>query len=281
MGPRMTVDCPRCGTTYRVPDEHARRGDATFECAKCRHVFGGAGTADEPDDDWRDEPEGDDFRFDDAVPAPVAEEYALPDHEDEPEDEQEEQEHDATPPRRRRAGTPAPRPPGVARFALRSLIAVTLGYAVLSVWASTHEDGFRALLGRVPLVGARLSELPLSPADVALRDVRGEYDHLTSGELVFVIRGTAKNLAAGPLRRIRVEGRVAGGEERRQTVSCTDAPTELRKMSRQMLALMEDVRESRPTPVPPGESVACEVVIVSPPRPLTELSLEVVSVVAG
>jgi predicted Zn finger-like uncharacterized protein len=299
----MMVECPRCGTAYRVPEQRTRRDDASYECARCGHVFGGASDGGE-DDGWRDEPEEQAFRFDDdapperrrrakrperAAPAPaaVAVEVADDDAEedDAPLDIEIEREPDEAPPARRRRRAAAedddtPAGSGVARFALRGLIAVTLAYAVLSVWASTHPDHFERLLGRIPVIGPRLAELPLDPGDVVLRDVRGEYAHLQSGELVFVVRATAANRAARPLRRIRVAGTVRGTEDRSLRASCGDPPADVRKTSRQMLTLMLDMRETRPTPVPPGATTTCEVIFVDPPRGLTDLSLEVVSVVA-
>ncbi|TMA97988.1 MAG: hypothetical protein E6J57_11155, partial [Deltaproteobacteria bacterium] len=35
----MTVECPRCGTLYRQPPHTQRGADATYRCARCRHVF--------------------------------------------------------------------------------------------------------------------------------------------------------------------------------------------------------------------------------------------------
>lgn len=300
-GGEATLDCPRCGTTYRLSSAHQPRDDATFECAKCHEVFG-PGLA--LDDTWRDEPEDEAFRFDDEAPPPPratsararrsrvraeAEDrgaFDLDDDTEDAEDAEESGDDDQAPPptrrRRRRAAADGDERerPGVARFALRGLIAVTLTYAVLSVWASTHYDEFQRLLAEIPVVGSRLAEFAVDPGDVALRDVGGRYDYLKSGELAFVIRGTATNLSTEPLRRVRVEGRVGGAEEQRHVVSCTDAPADVRKMSRQMLLLMENVRETRPTSIPAGGSVACEVVFVDPPRPVSELSLEIVSVLA-
>jgi hypothetical protein len=295
------LDCPRCGTTYRVSGAHTARDAATYECAKCHEVFGpGAGS----DDAWRDEPDEEVFSFDDEAPSPPPaprgrtrrpkaaprEERGPVDLEEDDLDEEvelDEEPIETAPPvparrRRRREASDDEdeQPPGVARFALRGLIAVTLGYAVVSVWASTHVESFQRLLGRIPVMGSRLAEFSLDPGDVALRDVRGSYDYLKSGELAFVIRGTAANLSAGPLRRVRVEGRISGAEEQRQLASCTDAPADVRKTSRQMLMLMENVRESRPAIIPAGGTAACEVVFVDPPRPVRELSLEVVSVLA-
>jgi hypothetical protein len=221
------------------------------------------------------------------VSVPVAEQPALDldDEEDEILVERAEEDVTPSPPTRRRrrraqADEDAEESPGVARFALRALIAVTLSYAVLSVWASTHREQFQRQLGRIPLIGQHLAESSVNPNEVALRDVRGEYDYLKSGELAFVVRGTAVNLGRSPLRRVRVEGRVDGATELRQLASCTDAPADVRRTSRQMLLLMENVRETRPAVVPAGGSAACEVVFVDPPRPVTELSLAVVSVLA-
>jgi hypothetical protein len=301
-GGGTTLDCPRCGTTYRLSGLRTER-NATYECAKCHEVFGPGAE----DDGWRDEPdEREAFRFDDEAPprraaparsratrvsAPAEAPPAL-DLDDDEDDETDEilveRAHAHPPPaapaKRRRRRAPADdveeESPGVARFALRALIAVTLSYAVLSVWASTHREEFQRQLGRIPLIGQHLAESAVDPNEVALRDVRGEYDYLKSGELTFVVRGTAVNLGRNPLRRVRVEGRVGGGAEMRQLASCTDAPADVRRTSRQMLLLMENVRETRPTVVPAGGSTACEVVFVDPPRPVTELSLAVVSVLA-
>ena len=295
-GVGATLECPRCGTIYRLSGLPPPRDDATFECSKCHEVFG-PGLA--VDDAWRDEPDDEAFRFDDEAPPPrvpasrTRRSRAQPDVEapsplerdvDEDDIDEDDDEEAPSPARRRRRRTAATEDararPGVARFALRSLIVVTLSYAVLSVWASTHHEDFQRLLGGIPVVGSRLAELALAPGDVALRDVRGEYEYLKSGELAFVIRGTATNLATKPLRRVRVEGHIGGAEERRHVASCTDAPADVRKMSRQMLLLMENVRETRPTVVPAGGSIACEVVFVDPPSPIREMSLEVVSVLA-
>jgi hypothetical protein len=283
------------------------REGATYECAKCHEVFGpGAGA----DEGWRDEPDDDAFRFDDEDPPPetvrvprrgrrrpperndIAGALDAGDEDDEPEtppapDLEEDDEAAAPSARRKRRARGAveeddePESSGVARFALRSLIGITLAYSVLSVWASTHHPEFQRLLGHIPLVGARIAELARDPGEVALRDVAGGYDYLKSGELTFVVRGRAVNLSGDPLRRVRVEGRITGAEERRHVASCTDAPADVRKASRQMLLLMETIRETRPAVLPAGGSAACDVVFVDPPPGIHELSLEVVSVLAN
>ncbi|MFM7141207.1 MAG: zinc-ribbon domain-containing protein, partial [Alphaproteobacteria bacterium] len=35
----MTVQCPRCGTQYRVPDARLSESRPVFKCTRCNHVF--------------------------------------------------------------------------------------------------------------------------------------------------------------------------------------------------------------------------------------------------
>src|SRR2546425_621978 len=71
----MTVECPRCGTLYRQPPHTQRGADATYRCARCRHVFeAGAsepamlsGDDEEHEFAFDDEPEDGD-----AAPGPLA-----------------------------------------------------------------------------------------------------------------------------------------------------------------------------------------------------------------
>ena len=35
----MTVQCPRCGTQYRVPDARLSDSRPVFKCTRCNHVF--------------------------------------------------------------------------------------------------------------------------------------------------------------------------------------------------------------------------------------------------
>ena len=294
-----------------MPARAGRRGASSYECARCRFVFGPDTEASE-DDDWRDDPEESAFELADDPP-PIASRRrraaspSPPPEMDEPppeapalrrefdvDDAEEEDEEDDRPPARhpRAAATPSPRrrrpreeeedeeeeATGVARFALRALIGVTLLYAVASVWASTHPDRFQGALAHVPVIGARLAETPIDPGDVALREVRGQYEYAKSGELAFVIRATAVNLASVPLRRVRVEGSILGASDRHGLATCSDAPADVRNLPRHMLELMQDVRETRPITVAVGASTQCQVVFFDPPRPLRELSLEVVAV---
>src|SRR5207244_11431320 len=105
-----------------------------------------------------------------------------------------------------------------ARFAVRTLLVVTLGFGVLSVYLYTNPEGVRTLFGGVPLIGARLTEARLHPTAVQLNDVKGGYERVQGDRLVFVISGTAMNNSAVPARSIQIEGRIAGAQAQRKVV---------------------------------------------------------------
>src|SRR5437899_5877934 len=60
-----------------------------------------------------------------------------------------------------------------ARFAVRTLLVVTLGFGVLSVYLYTNPEGVRTLFGGVPLIGARLTEARLPPTAGQLNAGKG------------------------------------------------------------------------------------------------------------
>jgi DNA-directed RNA polymerase subunit RPC12/RpoP len=132
------IECPRCGTLYRRPARTELGADASYRCARCRHVFEAA--ADEPAMVAAADEEADDD----------AEQFAF---------EEERDDEVAPPPAKpaRPAREPAPRAMSTARFAMRSMMLVTLGYAVLSVYLYTHPAATRQLLRGVPLIGDRLA----------------------------------------------------------------------------------------------------------------------------
>ncbi len=254
----MTVECPRCGTLYRQPP-HAQRGaDATYRCARCRHVFeAGAsepamvsGDDEEHEFAFDDEPEDGD-----AAPGPLAV------ADDAPEEE----------------GRPMKSP---ARFAVRTMLVVTLGFGVLSVYLYTNPEGVRTLFGGVPLIGARLTEARLNPTAVQLNDVKGGYERVQGDRLVFVISGTAVNNSAVPARSIQIEGRIAGAREQRQVVFCGAAPRDVKELSLREIALLQTLEPPKDWSLAPGEQAAFLVVFASPPTDLREFGAEVVAVQA-
>ncbi len=259
MRARMTVECPRCGTLYRRPARAGLGADATYRCARCRHVFG-AGD-DEPAIVARD---ADDeelvFAFDDHDDDTDATEPSTP-----------APRKDAEPPPRARMRSPA-------RFAIRSLVLVTLGYAVLSVYLYTHPDVVRHALQGVPLIGARLAETPLQPATIHLTNVRGEYERVQGDRLVFVISGTAVNSSPVPVRSVQVEGRIVGARELRQVVFCGAAPRDVQDLSLREIALLQTLEPPKDWTLGPGEQTGFLVAFPGPPTDLREFAVEVVSV---
>jgi predicted Zn finger-like uncharacterized protein len=253
----MTVECPRCGTLYRRPTRAEPGADATYRCARCRHVFDAG--ADEPAMLSAD-PEEHEFAFDDepedgdAPPVAVAHDIA-------PEEEE----------------RPMKSP---ARFAVRTMLVVTLGFGVLSVYLYTNPDGVRTAFGRVPLIGSRLAEEPLYPAAVQLTDVKGGYERVQGDRLVFVISGTALNNSPVPARSIQIEGRIAGAQEQRQVVFCGAAPRDVKDLSLREIALLQTLEPPKDWALAPGEQADFLVVFASPPTDLREFGAEVVAVQA-
>jgi predicted Zn finger-like uncharacterized protein len=266
----MTVRCPRCGTQYRRPT-HGRAGPSeTFRCARCRHVF----------DAEPEEPAlvrgGDDVEEDDDV-------FTFGDEDEAPAPD----ERPARRGRRREAGADETRDapaagggPSVFRFAVRSLLAVTALYGVLSIYLYTHPERTRELLERVPLVGQSLAERRLHPENIQLADVRGDYRRVKGDRLVFVITGTAINASPVPVRGIQVQGRLAGATEQRQVVFVGAAPPDVQELSQREIALLQTIEPSRDWALAPGEQATFLVAFTDPPADLREFSAEVVAVQA-
>ena len=261
---RMTVECPRCGTLYRRPARAELGADASYRCARCRHVF--EAEADEPtmlataDEEADDDPER--FAFEE-------------ERDDEPEAPAPPPARPARPPRE-----PAPRAMSAARFAMRSMLFVTLGYAVVSVYLYTHPDATRRLLRGVPIIGDRLAETRLQPSTVRLTNLRGEYERVQGDRLVFVIAGTAVNDSPVPVRGVQIEGRIAGAQEQRQVVFCGAAPRDVHALSLREIALLQTLEPPKDWTLPPGEQSNFLVVFPSPPTDLREFAAEVVAVQA-
>ncbi|HLY38309.1 MAG TPA: hypothetical protein VKU61_09755 [Candidatus Binatia bacterium] len=256
----MTIECPRCGTLYRRP--RAGRG-ASYRCARCRHVFDARG--DEPAmvaDEVRDEPR---FTLGDDEPDVPAEADDV-----------------AEPVRDTREEPPAAggTMSGTARFAVRSLAVVALGYAVLSIYLYTHVDATRDWLRRIPLIGSRLSESRLQTATVQLMGVEGRYERVQGDRLVFIISGTAVNASPLPVRGIQVEGRILGAQEQRQVVYCGAAPRDVQDLSLREIALLQTLEPPKEWTLPPSDQTGFLVVFPQPPADLREFGAEVVAVQA-
>jgi predicted Zn finger-like uncharacterized protein len=261
----MTITCPRCGTVYRMPPRPEGAADATFRCANCRHVF-------EAEGEKPPVPEEDEDR---------EEQFTLGEEET---DDEAPDEVSAAPPRRRRedAGVRVEHAPEAeatpARFALRCLFVVTLGYAILSVYLYTHPTETRELLRRLPLIGPRLVETRLDPASVELVNVRGEFQRVQSDHLVFVVSGTAVNASAAPVKGIQIAAHVHGAEAQRQVVFCGGTPRDVRDLSLREIALLQTIEPPKDWALAPGEQTTFMVVFPSVAPDLREYGAEVVAV---
>ncbi len=257
----MIVHCPRCRTRYRLP-ARARGGETTYRCARCRHVFSAVPEVPRhaelpPEPEALEDGEDDRFRMGD--------------------DEEEEPPEPLPPPEPRpKPAAGGDRPP--TRFALRALLGVSLGYALLSVYLYTHPDSVGALLGTVPLVGDRLAETRMEPQSIQLADVRGTYERVQDDQLVFVIAGTAINNAPVAARAIQIQGRIMGAEEQRQVVFCGAAPRDVHELSTREIGLLQALEPPKEWALGPGEQSPFLIVFAGPPKDLRQFSAEVVAV---
>jgi predicted Zn finger-like uncharacterized protein len=257
----MTVKCPRCGTAYRRPARSGLGAEATYRCARCRHVF--EVIPEEPavlDDDEASAAD-DRFAFDD-------------DRDDTDEEEPMPEERERAP----REPAPSRRTP--ARFAVRSFLGVSLAYGILSVYLYTHPPDARQMLRHIPLIGATLVETRLNPGNIQLTHVRGEYQRVLGDQLVFVILGTAVNGSPVPVKGIQVEGRIKGAEEQRQVVFCGAARPDVQNLSLREIALLQTLEPPKEWTLAPSEETNFVVVFPAPPTDLREFSAEVVAVQA-
>jgi predicted Zn finger-like uncharacterized protein len=297
----MTVSCPNCDTRYRLPPRSKLGAHPTFRCTRCDHVFDPDGEAEAPsiddDDATEEETERDEEEFTleaedgepelDRSPPPkakkkrrraakvrVAPEPEPEVEDDEPEEEDDVADDDARPKRPERA-------PSVARFALRAMLAVTMGYAILSIYFYTHPARVGEMLGHLPVIGQQLAEARLNPASIQLTDVRGEYQRVKGDLLVFVVTGVAINNAPVPVSGIQIQGRIAGTQELRQVVFCGAAPRDVRDLTAREIDLLQTLTPPKDWMLAPGQSGHFLVAFVTPPVPLKEFSAEVVAVRRG
>lgn len=303
----MTVSCPSCETRYRLPPRSKLGAHPTFRCTRCDHVFDPDGEAEAPsvDEEAEDEPtpievdDEDEERFtlepeDDDEPeldlppppkkkkakpkrvraAKVRVEPAVEPDEDEDVEEEDDDVVDDEP-------RPPRQPPSAARFALRAMLAVTLGYALLSVYFYTHPARVGELLGSVPIIGQQLAEARLNPASIQLTDVRGQYQRVKGDLLVFVVSGVAINNAPVPVSGIQIQGRISGKEELRQVVFCGAAPRDVRDLTAREIDLLQTLTPPKDWMLAPGQSGHFLVAFVTPPVPLREFAAEVVAVRRG
>lgn len=259
----LTIRCPRCDTLYRLPAGWRRAVDSAYRCARCRHVFDAANAPCLEDEAALEDSTAFAFDDDDEPTTEIERSFPAP----EPEEE-------AEPVR----ATPAEPMSTTARFALRTFVAVTFGYTILSVYLFTHPDRARQLFERVPLLGPRLVETRLHPGNIQLTNLRGEYARVKGDHLVFVIAGTAVNYAPLAARGIQVEGYVVGAEEQRLIVACGVAPRGIHDLSLREIALLQALEPPRDWALAPGAQAEFLVVFAEPPTDLKEFGARVVAV---
>jgi len=259
----MTVSCPRCGTRYRLPPRSKLGANPTYRCVRCRHVFEANAAAEAPalGDEAAVEDDDDAFTFD---VAPERGEVAEPD--------------DTPVPAARVAEDRPPPVKSAARFAVRTVVGVTLLYALLSIYLHTHPETVRGVLGDLPIIGTSLAEKRLDPSSIQLVNVHGEYQRVKGDRLVFVISGTAINNAPVAVRGIQIEGRISATEEQHQVAFCGAAPRDVRDLSVREIALLQTLEPPKDWTVAPGEQTTFLVVFVGPPSNLREFAAEVVAV---
>ena len=270
---------------YRTPAK-ARDSAPTFRCARCDHVFDAV--PDEPDaepepDDPAEPPEdeaGDAFTDDDS------QRFTFDETQDEAGDDWEPP-ADApavaagTAARPERTEARPARASSAASFAARMLVAVTLGYALVSAYLYTHVDAAYQMLADVPVIGPRLVERRLSPGVVELAGVRGEYVRVKGDELVFAIVGTAVNGATIPVRGLRVEAWVTGAAEVRHSVTVGARPREIRDLSVREIGLLQSLEPPPAWNLAPGETIEFLIVFPEPAEDLKQFGARVVSVRAA
>jgi hypothetical protein len=258
----VTVECPRCGTTYRPPAREELAADASFRCGRCRHVFAVDAEPDAEDEEEQftlgDEDESESADADEGSEPPPARARRAP-REGNTEDESD---SGASP----------------ARFALRSLLIVTLGYGILSIYLYTHPAETRDLVRRVPVIGPFLVETHLDPTSVRLIDVRGEYQRVQNDHLVFVVAGTAVNASSAPVKGIQVAAHIRGSDEKRQVVFCGGTPRNVHDLSLREIALLQTIEPPKDWALGPGDQTPFLVVFTGVPPDLREYGAEVVAV---
>ena len=180
---------------------------------------------------------------------------------------------DAAPGRRRKA---------VGRFAIRTLMAVTIGFTLLSIYLFTHRGRVTDLLAAIPVVGTELSrETPQSRARPAHRRARH-------------VRARPRRCAGVRRHRHGGEQRPGAGERDRDPGRastapgssggwCSPGPHRTTSTISRRTRSISCRRSGRHTTggCSPGEDGEFLVAFVDPPVPLKEFSAEVVAVQRG
>ena len=123
-----------------------------------------------------------------------------------------------------------------------------------------------------------MRETRLHPGLIQLADVKGEFKRVHGDRLVFVITGVAINNAPVPVAGIQIQGRVIGGEDRRQIVYAGAAPQDVVDLGIREIELLQTLKPSSDWVLRPGEQDRFLVAFVEPTLPLSEFGAEVIAV---
>jgi predicted Zn finger-like uncharacterized protein len=176
------------------------------------------------------------------------------------------------------AAAPARQPHGALAFAVRCMLIVTVGYAVLSVYLYTHPHKLTDALASLPIVGPTLIETQLDPGEIELIDVHGDYRRVRDGALVFAITGQAVNNSPLPVDGVQILGRIAGADTRRQVVFCGTAPRDVEDLTIREISLLQTLAPPGDWRLESGGQANFLVAFPEPSEALTEFTAEVVAV---
>lgn len=135
------------------------------------------------------------------------------------------------------------------------LAVVVCGYGALT-WSLLDDPDWASRLTRgIPVIGASLRDV--SPGDdIALVDVRGNYERTKDGRVVFVITGKAVNQSADTLRSVQIVASLQDGGERpldRQVTACGNAlEAKIREFSVHQVGILRSIKPPPDLGLQPG-----------------------------
>lgn len=165
------------------------------------------------------------------------------------------------------------------RFAVRSLLAVVIFYAVVGIWMTTFPESARAAMQRIPLVGTSLARRPLGPGQMALGDVQATLEPLAGSggdDRALVVVATVTNHASVSAEAIDLAIDLEADTPRRERRTCTGALLNVTPFKRGELELMTGYNRSRVARIAPGESVTCQSIFLDYPAGLRAVRVRVV-----
>jgi len=161
---------------------------------------------------------------------------------------------------------------------VRALLILVGVHAALALLIRIDPSRGADLLGRIPFIGAKLTDEPALGREILLRNVQGGYQRLKNTRTVFVISGEAVNNSLATVERIQVEGALYGpsGEVDRKVITTGNETTlRLSELSESEIALLQ--RFEPHATLAPGASVPFSIVFLEPPAKLREFSSRVLT----